>query len=89
MSEAWGEQLPRFQAVCLGEGGGSAWGPTMEDMITLPKSFRLCVAVPRKLARALRLELRDKCSCAHFANLEGSFCKYAVLLAMLMDPTVT
>ena len=56
--------------------------PTMEDMITLLESFHLCVPVPRKWAP----EVRHKCSCAHFAK--EAYCKDAVLLAMLMDPTV-
>ena len=31
-----------------------AWDPTMDDMITLSESFRLCVAVPRKWAPEVR-----------------------------------
>ena len=30
--------------------------------------------------------MRHKCSCAQFAK--GAYCKHAVFLAMLMDPTV-
>ena len=65
MREALGEQLARYEAVCLGGENDGAWDPTMEDMITLSESFHLCVAVPRKWAP----EVRHKCSWAHF---EGS-----------------
>ena len=54
----------------------------MEDMITVSESFHLCVAVPRNWAQ----EVRHKCSCAHFTK--EVYCRHAVILAMLMDPTV-
>ena len=58
------------------------WEPTVEDMITLSESFHLCVAVSRKWVQ----EVGHKYSCAHFAK--EAYCKHAVLLAILMDPTV-
>ena len=64
MRKALGEQLAKFQAVCLGEGEDCAWDPPMENTITLSESFHLCVAVPHKWAQ----EVRHKCSCARFAN---------------------
>ena len=64
MRKALGEQLAKFQAVCLGEGEDCAWDPPMENTITLSESFHLCVAVPHKWAP----EVRHKCSCARFAN---------------------
>ena len=82
MRKALREQLARYEAVCLGGENEGVWDPTMEDMITLSESFHPCVAVPRKWAQ----EVRHKCSCAHFAK--EAYCKHAVLLAMLMDPTV-
>ena len=48
MREALGEQLARYEAVCLGGDNDGAWDPTLEDMITLSESFHLCVAVQRK-----------------------------------------
>ena len=53
-------------------------------MITLSESFHMCIAasVPRNWAP----EVRHKCSCAHFTK--EAYCKYAVLLVMLMDPIV-
>ena len=88
MHEAFGEQLARFQAVCLGEGGDGVWEPTMEDIITLSESFHLCIAklLLHVSGRTAVQEVRHKCTCAHIAK--EAYCKHALFLAMHMDPTV-
>ena len=78
-AKRWGSS---YEAVCLGGDNDGAWDPTMEDMIAVSESFHLRVAVPRKWAQ----EVRHKCSCAHFTK--EAYCLHAVILAMLMDPTV-
>ena len=85
-AKRWGRSARGFR-LCVLEKEETVGGSQLWRILLLCLNHSICALLFHVSGRLTWApEWRRKCSCAHFAK--EAYCKHAVLLAMLMDPTV-